>query len=587
MTQPHLQLDLSPDQTQLGKYRLVATLGQGGMGTVYLALASGLGSFRKLLVVKELRRDLPWKESSLAMFMDEAHLAARLEHPNVLHTFEAGEDHGRYFLAMEYLDGQPLSALIERARTAGDKQGLPLELQIHMLCEVLNGLQYAHDLKDYDGSLLHVVHRDISPQNVFITYHGEVKVVDFGVAKANNASSLTSPGVFKGKFAYAAPEQLLGRPVDGRSDVFAVGVMLWEAIVGRRFGDAVPTPASFRTRTSGLEPRVTQAAPDVDPLLAEICDRAIAVDLEQRFTSAEAFRRELQEYLLLQGERIESEQIASVMRRLFQREREAIHQVIERTMADAGASRSVIQELAVDMGAMSKREITNRADLSDSIDITHENEELRQRASFIQRKAASIAPELTQVNRRPEPPPWASAAILLGLAVAVFVATYQLSRTVSEPADPSPRTVEAPQPTAAPMPSPSAKVLTHTVQETAPSAPPSERIEPPPPPPPNALEAAPSTPSNEAASAKPSPAAPAAHTRSEEEEASAEALKRAQPAAKPKHDQAPIAAPAPAPRAEPRPAPAPKRSADSSSASTPRENRGGPRVHIDTEDPYQ
>src|SRR4029077_14425124 len=163
MTQPPLQLDLSPGDAQLGKYRLVATLGQGGMGTVYLALASGLGSFRKLLVVKELPRDLPWKESSLGMFMDEAHLAARLDHPNVLQTFEAGEDHGRYFLAMEYLDGQPLNALIERARTAGDKHGLALELQVHIFCEVLNGLQYAHDLKDYDGSLLHVVHRDISP----------------------------------------------------------------------------------------------------------------------------------------------------------------------------------------------------------------------------------------------------------------------------------------------------------------------------------------------------------------------------------------------------------------------------------------
>jgi len=137
MKQPQLSVDLAPHEQQLGKYRLVAKLGQGGMGTVYLALASGLGSFRKLLVVKELRHDLPWRESSLSMFMDEAQLAARLDHPNVLQTFEAGEAGGRYFLAMEYLDGQPLSTLIDH--------GVPLELHVYILCEVLQGLQYAHD----------------------------------------------------------------------------------------------------------------------------------------------------------------------------------------------------------------------------------------------------------------------------------------------------------------------------------------------------------------------------------------------------------------------------------------------------------
>lgn len=580
MTQLQYQLDLSPNQAQLGKYRLVATLGQGGMGTVYLALASGLGAFRKLLVVKELRRDLPWKESSLAMFMDEAHLAARLDHPNVLHTFEAGEDHGRYFLAMEYLDGQPLHALIERARNVGDKSGLPLEMQIHIFCEVLNGLQYAHDLKDYDGSLLGVVHRDISPQNVFITYHGEVKVVDFGVAKANNASSLTSPGVFKGKFAYAAPEQLLGRPVDGRSDVFAVGVMLWEAVAGRRFSDPVPTPASFRTRTNGLEPRITEAAPEVDPLLAEICDRAMAIDPEERFPSAEAFRRELQEYLLLQGERIENEQIAQLMRKLFTKEREAIHQVIERAMADAGATRSTMQVLAP---MPDRPDTTDNADVSDSVDISHENEGLKLRASYIQRKA----PELTQVNRRPEPPPWASAAILLGLAVAVFVATYQLSSSGSTPAAEAPRDA-AP----APAPATSPEVLARTVHETAPSAAPApaERAEP----------AAPSAPEPAAAAApaEPEPAKPAASAPvappqplPAPEVAPLDALsKPAARAAAKRHEPAPTVTVTSTPaRAEPRSGSAtPRRGSDATSGANTREGRSnGPRMHIDTEDPYQ
>jgi serine/threonine protein kinase len=231
--------DRKPANEQLGKYRRVATLGQGGMGTVFLAFAHGVGQFRKLLVVKELLPELTGKEGFIEMFLDEARLAARLDHPNVVQTFEVGHEGGRYFLAMEYLDGQPLSALIERMRERG---GLPLPVHLQILSEVLAGLQYAHELCDYDGRPLAVVHRDISPHNVFITYHGQVKIVDFGVAKAANASALTHPGVFKGKFGYAAPEQILGGPVDARADVFSVGVMLWQAIAGRRFAEPTPTP---------------------------------------------------------------------------------------------------------------------------------------------------------------------------------------------------------------------------------------------------------------------------------------------------------------------------------------------------------
>ena len=266
--------DAASDQ-QLGKYRLVATLGQGGMGTVYLALVRGPGEFRKLLVVKELRRELTQREGFVAMFMDEARLAARLDHPNVVQTLEVGEEAGRHFLAMEYLDGQPLSTLIQRLK---ETSALPLAVHIQILCEVLAGLHYAHELHDYDGRSLHVVHRDVSPQNVFVTYHGHVKVVDFGVAKVATAGNLTSPGVFKGKFAYAAPEQTMGHPVDARSDVFAVGVMLWEAIAGRRFAEQTPTVASFKARNQGLEPRIADVSSEVDGLLAEISDKALAVD---------------------------------------------------------------------------------------------------------------------------------------------------------------------------------------------------------------------------------------------------------------------------------------------------------------------
>lgn len=438
MKMPQLSHDLAPHEQQLGKYRLIAKLGQGGMGTVYLALASGLGSFRKLLVVKELRHDLPWRESSLSMFLDEAQLAARLDHPNVLQTFEAGEADGRYFLAMEYLDGQPLSTLIDH--------GIPLELHVYILCEVLQGLQYAHELTDYDGSLLHVVHRDVSPQNVFVTYHGQVKIVDFGVAKANNGSNITSPGVFKGKFAYAAPEQLLGRPVDGRCDVFAVGVMLWEAIAGRRFGVPKPTVDAFRVRTQGLEPRIAQVAPDVDPLLAEICDHALVVDPLERMESAEALRARLQQWLDLQGEHIQAKHIAELMRERFSEDRAARQRVIERAMIDAGASQSTIAELP--------RELFDR-ESGTAPRVEHPSSSgINPQPAAPARAPQPAAPKLSHADesvhsaklRRPAPKPnpsrASSAAVLLIVAASVFGLTYQLSRRATEPPPNQPRPAE-------------------------------------------------------------------------------------------------------------------------------------------------
>jgi serine/threonine-protein kinase len=330
-----------PAVDHIGRYQLVARLGQGGMGTVYLALATGLGEFQKLLVIKQLREELTRNESFVRMFMDEAKLAARLDHPNVIHTMEAGHEAGSYFLAMEYLDGQPLSALLRRVC---NQDGM-LPLQIQILCDALAGLHYAHELSDYDGNPLRVVHRDVTPQNVFITYHGQVKVVDFGVAKAENNSDETSPGAFKGKFAYAAPEQALGQPVDRRCDVFAVGVMLWEVIANRRLAAGTPTPASFDARCRGTEPRIIEVVPDMDPLLAEICDTALAVDPSARYPTAEAMRAALQQYLLLSGERVDAEHLAELMRREFDAERRATHQLIKQHLLGRTLTRSTVQKL--------------------------------------------------------------------------------------------------------------------------------------------------------------------------------------------------------------------------------------------------
>src|SRR6185437_8026107 len=236
----------------LGKYRLIAELGHGGMAEVYLAVVRGPAGFNKLVVIKQIRPQLAEDPEFLAMFLDEARLAARLSHPNVVQTNEVGQEGSRYFIAMEYLEGQPLNRVLHRVQKTG---GIPLALHVKILSDVLGGLHHAHELADFDGTPLEVVHRDVTPHNVFITYDGQVKVVDFGIAKALNSSAETRTGVLKGKVAYMAPEQARGERCDRRADVFSVGVMLWEAATGRRLWKGVPDITILQRLLAGDIPR--------------------------------------------------------------------------------------------------------------------------------------------------------------------------------------------------------------------------------------------------------------------------------------------------------------------------------------------
>src|SRR5262245_6719974 len=202
----------------LGKYRLIAEIAHGGMGVVYLAMVQGPGGFNKLVVVKELKPELVEEPAFLTMFLDEARLAARLNHANIVQTNEIGSDGNRYFMAMDYLDGYSLDRVRRRARKIGVQ--LPVPMQLRIICAMLAGLEYAHHLTDFDGTPLSIVHRDVSPQNVFVTFDGQVRLLDFGIAKAAGAMHETVAGVLKGKVSYMAPEQARGQKVDARADVF-------------------------------------------------------------------------------------------------------------------------------------------------------------------------------------------------------------------------------------------------------------------------------------------------------------------------------------------------------------------------------
>ncbi len=318
-----------------GKYRLIAELGRGGMADVFLAVSTGpagLG-FNKLVVIKRLREHLASDPEFMSMLVDEARIAARLNHPNVIQMIDIGESEGGYFLAMEFLDGQPLNRIRTRARDKG--RPLPERIEYSILVDVLAGLQHAHELRDYDGSRLQVVHRDVTPHNVFVTYDGQVKVVDFGIAKAVGRTTETQHGIVKGKATYMAPEQASASGVDRRADIFSVGVMLWEAAVGERmWKDAGDDHRIIRRLIRGdYQPSPRAVRPDVPAAIDAICRRALAHDAADRFATAAEFEAELVAYLDAGAARVPDRELGVHVSELFSREREETKRVIEEQLA--------------------------------------------------------------------------------------------------------------------------------------------------------------------------------------------------------------------------------------------------------------
>ncbi|MET0284148.1 MAG: serine/threonine-protein kinase [Polyangiales bacterium] len=327
----------------LSRYRLLARLGSGGMAEVYLVLAEGPGGFNKLQVLKLMRSDLTDQERPdfLQMFQDEARLAARLNHPNIVQSHEVGAEDGQPFIVMEFLDGQPLNRVQQRARHLGS--GFALEMELFVLCQVLEGLDYAHRLTDYDGTPLHIVHRDVSPQNVFITYTGQTKLVDFGVAKTLE-SSRTRAGVVKGKVAYMPPEQVTGSgSIDHRADLFSVGVLLWEAVAGQPMHADLSVYESLHRLVRGELPNIRNVQPEVPEELARILERALKLDPKQRYPDADAFRHDLLDYLESTS-KLRAREVGDAVARMFARERSELSQVIRRAMSDSNPGKGAVED---------------------------------------------------------------------------------------------------------------------------------------------------------------------------------------------------------------------------------------------------
>jgi serine/threonine protein kinase len=276
------------------RYHLVAPIGRGGMAEVLLALMDAGGGLSKVVVLKRIWPDLATDPDFVTMFHDEARLAIRLNHPNVVQTHAVIEEGTNLAIAMEYLHGQPLTTVLNRVGSGE----LSLALRLRILVEALAGLHYAHELTDYAGKPLGVVHRDVSPHNVFVTYDGQVKLMDFGVAKTAAAAHRTRPGALKGKLVYMAPEHFRSEPVDRRADVFAVGVMLWELLAERRLWHGMAEAHIVHRLAAGVA--MPALPPDIcrPPVLDAICARALAVDPAERYPTAAELEVDLQAVLV-------------------------------------------------------------------------------------------------------------------------------------------------------------------------------------------------------------------------------------------------------------------------------------------------
>jgi serine/threonine-protein kinase len=309
------------------------------MANVYLAVAQGPGGVNKLVVLKALLPELANEPESLAMFLDEARLAAQLNHPNVVQTYEVGTEGDRHVMVMEYLEGQSLSAIIKRGELVG--QPMTLKLQLRVIMSALEGLGYTHDLSAYDGRPLELVHRDISPQNVFVTYEGQVKVLDFGIAKAASSSTETATGVLKGKLAYMAPEQIVATGVDRRADLYSIGCMLWAAATGRKLWKDAPDVQIMRRVMQGEVPTPQSAHPGCDDELNHIVMKALAWQREERYQTAYELQQALDAYCERYTGEAKQKDLAAYVSTLFHQTRAEIKALVERRLSLAANEDSV------------------------------------------------------------------------------------------------------------------------------------------------------------------------------------------------------------------------------------------------------
>jgi serine/threonine protein kinase len=431
--------DIAPVVAEFGKYYLLAVLGRGGMGDVYLAMVRGPLDFKKLVVIKRLREGCADDERILTMFLDEGRIAARLNHPNLVQTHEVGEFDGMPYIAMEYLEGQPI-ARFERNLDGGWASA---RMAARIISDALSGLHYAHELRDFDGTPLDIVHRDLSPQNIFVTYEGMVKIVDFGIAKTALAyRTKTEAGTLKGKLSYIAPEQVVGDDVDRRADLFSIGVVLWELVSHRRLFDASSAAATLNNLISKPIPRLSSVVPTVDPDLDAIVARSLEKDADTRFQTALEMHEALEKYIASSGPPILHKELGAFVNEKFKARRWRIEQQIQACVAaihSGSASRiaaSSSSSRLSNVSSLSAVSVKRRPDSEPSFDrMASEPDD----APTIPRFAHPFPRAVAKHAR------WAAPLLLVATSLVVYRLRYAVERVLTESALPAgPPVIAAP-----------------------------------------------------------------------------------------------------------------------------------------------
>ena len=309
--------DVNP--VRFGKYLLLEMIANGGVSQLFLGKITGVEGFEKLVAIKMILPHLSGKKELVTAFIEEAKLAALLSHQNIVQIYDSGLMENSYFIAMEYLFGKDLRHILQKAK----EKGMPLSLEqaLYITSRICSGLDYAHKMTGLQGKPLTIIHRDISPQNILITYPGEVKIVDFGIGKAASQSTVTSNGAIKGKVAYMSPEQASGEKIDHRSDIFSTGILLYEMLTQKRMFTGDNLEILDKVRNGTFEPAET-AVKDLPPKLYTILNKALAKDQEKRYQSCGEMQTEIEECMFELSMRPSARSLGDYMKNLFGEEME-------------------------------------------------------------------------------------------------------------------------------------------------------------------------------------------------------------------------------------------------------------------------
>jgi serine/threonine protein kinase len=299
------------------RYRITERVAAGGMAEVFRGVAESMRGFKKNIAIKRILPSLTKNKKFVAMFLDEARLSLALQHANIVQVFDIGHSEDTYFIVMEYVDGVDLKALLEWRRRINRR--VPIAHGLYMILEICKGLAYAHEVHNPEtGGLMGIVHRDISPPNVLISKQGEVKVVDFGLAKATSQVEITDPGVVKGKMSYLSPEAARGEEVDARADIFAVGILLYELLTGKRLFYGETDYQTVELVRNAKIPPIKPQNPQVEPELEDIVRKALAKRKEDRYQNATDIQDALAQYAYSRGLKVIARDIAELVRQCLE-----------------------------------------------------------------------------------------------------------------------------------------------------------------------------------------------------------------------------------------------------------------------------